>query len=81
MNDKEAIKIAMDALIYHTMQTRPIYETDLAIKVCQEALNIKPLTLGGIQRLWSGLGTCPTLKDRVNNFARSVEAFHGITYE
>ena len=38
----------------------------------------KPLTLGQKQRLWSGVGDKPTLKDRVNAYGLAIEAAHGI---
>jgi hypothetical protein len=34
----EALKMAIEALIYHTEQTRPIEDTDKAIQACKEAL-------------------------------------------
>ncbi len=38
----------------------------------------KPLTLGQKQRLWSGVGDKPTLKDRVNAYGLAIEAAYGI---
>ena len=34
----EALRMAIEALIYHTEQTRPIEDTDIAIQACKEAL-------------------------------------------
>ena len=38
MTDKEALKLALGALEYHASQTRPIYQTDIAITALKEAL-------------------------------------------
>jgi hypothetical protein len=34
----EALRMAIEALIYHTEQTRPIEDTDKALQACKEAL-------------------------------------------
>jgi hypothetical protein len=36
--EREALKLALEALKYHTAQTRPIHQTDQAIARCEEAL-------------------------------------------
>jgi hypothetical protein len=38
MTDKEALKLALEALKYHTAQTRPIHQTDQTMARCEEAL-------------------------------------------
>ena len=38
MTKDEALRMAIEALIYHTEQTRPIEDTDIAIQACKEAL-------------------------------------------
>lgn len=38
MTKDEALRMAIEALIYHTEQTRPIEDTDKAIQACKEAL-------------------------------------------
>jgi hypothetical protein len=38
MTDKATIKLALEAMKYHTAQTRPIHQTDQAIARCEEAL-------------------------------------------
>ena len=38
MTDKEAMKLALEALEYHTVQTRPIHQTNIAITAIKEAL-------------------------------------------
>lgn len=35
---KAALRVALDALEYHTIQTRPIHSTDVAIATLREAL-------------------------------------------
>jgi hypothetical protein len=41
MTDKEALKLALEALKYHTAQTRPIHETNEAITALKAALEAK----------------------------------------
>jgi len=43
MTKDEALKLALEALEYHTAQTRPIHETYEAIKAINEALAQPPL--------------------------------------
>jgi hypothetical protein len=38
MTDKEALKLALEALEYHTEQTRPIWKTEQAITAIKQAL-------------------------------------------
>jgi hypothetical protein len=35
---KEVLKLALEALEYHTVQTRPIHQTNIAITAIKEAL-------------------------------------------
>ena len=51
---------------------------DMAIATDIPPAQRKPLTLGQKQRLWSGVGDKPTLKDRVNAYGLAIEAAHGI---
>jgi len=44
MTKDEALKMAIEAMIFHTEQTRPLKVTAVAIQACKEALAEQPTT-------------------------------------
>ena len=44
MTKDEALRMAIEALIHHTEQTRPIEDTNKAIQACKEALGVRQMT-------------------------------------
>ena len=88
MTDKEAMKLALGALEYHASQTRPIYQTDIAITALKERLS-DPMR--EVQRLGQEIEQepiCPACKAEVlyecvacssNNYPPPQRTWVGLT--
>lgn len=73
MTDREVMQIALDALSYHTEQTRPIFATDKAIAALTEALAApqrQPL-------FGEMIAQHPGLSAELAEIDRAIDAKHG----
>ena len=52
----EAMQQALNALEYHTMQTRPIHHTDKAIEALRQAIEQAEKQESAVEHLWECLG-------------------------
>jgi hypothetical protein len=77
MTKDEALQLAIDALEYHTAQTRTIWDTEKAIDTIKKVLaqpERKPLSEAAIE----GLANFVAIDDFNYDFARAIEKAHGI---
>ena len=82
MTKDKALRMAIEALIYHTEQTRPIEDTDKALQACKEALEPTVAELNDVYlREWQGLSDDeiipmynePSSDAEMIEFARAIE--------